>query len=81
MASVFTGNVWLAGPTLIIGGGSFAIAVTSRYALVEIDPATLNAEHTKNPSSSTLTPGEKAKFNFSTRLIDDQVNIVAGPRR
>ena len=61
MASVLTGNVWLAGPTLIIGGGSFAIAVTSRYALVEMDPATLKAEQTKNPSSSTLTPGDKGK--------------------
>ena len=29
-ARVFTGRVWLAGPTLMMGGGSSAMAVTSR---------------------------------------------------
>ena len=30
MASVLTGKVWLAGPTLMMGGGSFVRLVTSR---------------------------------------------------
>ena len=58
-ARVLIGRVWLAGPTLMIGGGSSAMAVTSRYALVEIDPATEKAEQTKKPSSSILTPGDR----------------------
>ena len=44
IAIVLIGSVWLAGPIAMIGGGWSSMAVTSRYALVTLDPATLNAE-------------------------------------
>lgn len=44
MAIVLTGRVWFAGPMAMTGGGWSSMAVTSRYALVTEEPATLKAE-------------------------------------
>ena len=44
IATVLIGRVWFAGPIVIIGGGWSSTAVTSRYALVTDEPATLKPE-------------------------------------
>lgn len=47
MATLLTGNVWLAGPIWMIGGGISSTDVTCRKARVVAEPATLSAEQTK----------------------------------